>query len=155
LNFPVSQSLVAIVKIGGDDRTIKNMKNNYFFRRKEGVMKRSSKLIMYSIALVSGLLMFLNTSAFAQAVPGGTLDPHTITKYVIPLVIPPVMNDNGTVDNYDIAVRQFQQQILPGGIWDTVADPCCRSGTRFNGPWGWCWGCTGSKLPVQLPILHD
>jgi len=42
---------------------------------------------------------------------------------VIPLVIPPVMNDTGEYNIYDIAVRQFQQQILPGGIWDTVADP--------------------------------
>ena len=34
--------------------------------------------------------------ANAQAVPGGTLDPLTIPKYVTPLVIPPVMNNNGT-----------------------------------------------------------
>jgi FtsP/CotA-like multicopper oxidase with cupredoxin domain len=63
------------------------------------------------------------TSAFAQAVPGGTLDPLSVPKYVTPLVIPPVINNDGAVDSYDIAVRQFQQQILPGGIWDTVADP--------------------------------
>jgi len=56
-------------------------------------------------------------SVFAQAVPGGTLDPTTIPKYVTPLVIPPVMNNSGTTNDYDIAVRQFQQQILPGGIW--------------------------------------
>ena len=35
-------------------------------------------------------------SVFAQAVPGGTLDPLTIPKYVTPLVIPPVMDDAGT-----------------------------------------------------------
>jgi len=41
---------------------------------------------------------------------------------VTPLVIPPVMNKapNATTDDYDIAVRQFQQQILPGGIWNTL-----------------------------------
>ncbi|MHC4441914.1 MAG: multicopper oxidase family protein [Planctomycetota bacterium] len=61
--------------------------------------------------------------ASAQPVPGGTLNPTTIPKYVIPLVIPPVMNNDGVADSYDIAVRQFKQQILPGGIWDTVADP--------------------------------
>ena len=52
----------------------------------------------------------------ALPVPGGTLDPTTIPKYVTPLVIPPVMKNTGTADNYDIAVRQFKQQILPGGI---------------------------------------
>jgi len=59
-------------------------------------------------------------AAFSQAVPGGTLDPLTIPKYVTPLVIPPVMNNSGTANDYDIAVRQFQQQILPGGIWATL-----------------------------------
>lgn len=54
------------------------------------------------------------------APPGGTLDPLAIPKYVTPLVIPPVMANNGTADNYDIAMRQFKQQILPGGIWNTI-----------------------------------
>jgi FtsP/CotA-like multicopper oxidase with cupredoxin domain len=58
--------------------------------------------------------------AGAQALPGGTLDPTTIPKYVTPLVIPPVMHDTGAADNYRIAVRQFKQQILPGGIWNTI-----------------------------------
>jgi len=55
----------------------------------------------------------------AAPLPGGTLDPTTIPKYVTPLVIPPVMNNSGTANNFDIAVRQFKQQILPGGIWNT------------------------------------
>jgi spore coat protein A len=58
--------------------------------------------------------------AFAQALPGGTLDPTTIPKYVTPLVIPPVMHNTGMAHDYDIAVRQFKQQILPGGIWNTI-----------------------------------
>ena len=58
--------------------------------------------------------------ASAVPLPGGTLDPTTIPKYVTPLVIPPVMNTTGTANDYDIAVRQFKQQILPGGIWNTV-----------------------------------
>jgi spore coat protein A len=58
--------------------------------------------------------------AWAQALPGGTLDPTTIPKYVTPLVIPPVMQDTGRADDYQIAVRQFRQQILPGGIWNTI-----------------------------------
>jgi spore coat protein A len=59
-------------------------------------------------------------NGFAQSLPGGTVDPTSIPKYVTPLVIPPVMNNDGAVDSYDIAVRQFEQQILPGGIWNTL-----------------------------------
>jgi hypothetical protein len=47
--------------------------------------------------------------------PGGTLGPTTIPKYVTPLVIPPVMNYSRAANDYDIAVRHFQQQILPAG----------------------------------------
>lgn len=52
---------------------------------------------------------------FAQ-VPGGTLSPKVIPKFVTPLVIPPAMplaGSDGTIDYYRIAVRQFRQQILP------------------------------------------
>jgi len=81
-------------------------------------------------ALVYGCTLLAANSgmmpaALAAPVPGGTLNPTTIPKYVTPLVIPPVMNStsgNGTTNNdYDIAVRQFQQQILPGGIWDALS----------------------------------
>jgi FtsP/CotA-like multicopper oxidase with cupredoxin domain len=48
-------------------------------------------------------------------IPVGTLDPTTISKYAMPLVIPPAMprTSGGQVDYYEIAVRQFTQQILP------------------------------------------
>jgi len=54
-------------------------------------------------------------------VPGGTLDPTYISKYMMPLVIPPAMPRTSklvrraakNIDYYEIAVRQFQQQILP------------------------------------------
>jgi bilirubin oxidase len=59
--------------------------------------------------------------AMAQAVP--ILDPATVPKYVTPLVIPPAMPFTSTlveagrqVRYYEIAVRQFLQQILPGGL---------------------------------------
>jgi spore coat protein A len=52
--------------------------------------------------------------------PGGTLDPTSIPKYAMPLVISPTMPKTGTVnqrgtpiDYHEIAVRQFRQQILP------------------------------------------
>jgi bilirubin oxidase len=67
------------------------------------------------------------TRAFA-AIPGGTLDPETISKYTTPLIIPPAMprtskiNVKGdkNIDYYEIAVRQFQQQILPPGMPQTT-----------------------------------
>jgi hypothetical protein len=48
------------------------------------------------------------------------IDPLAIPKFVTPLVIPPLMHDDGTADSYDIAVRQFRQQILPGGHWNYI-----------------------------------
>ncbi len=58
------------------------------------------------------------------AIPGGTLDPLSVSKYVTPLLIPPVMPTAGTVklkggknaDYYEISVKQFDQQILPAGL---------------------------------------
>jgi spore coat protein A len=72
------------------------------------------------VAVATAVAVVFSGAASGQAVPGGTLDPLTIPKYVTPLVIPPVMPTSGTANDYDIAVRQFQQQILPGGIWNSV-----------------------------------
>ena len=61
--------------------------------------------------------------AQAEPVLGGTLDLTTISKYAMPLVIPPAMPKTGTrsgADYYEIAVRQFQQQILPTGMPKTT-----------------------------------
>jgi bilirubin oxidase len=53
--------------------------------------------------------------ALAQ-IPGGTLAPGDVAKYVLPLVKPPAMplskGSNKNKDKYNIAVRQFQQRIL-------------------------------------------
>ena len=60
---------------------------------------------------------FTVPKAFA-AIPGGSLDPNKVPKYQQPLIIPPEM-PRSTTDppvNYQIAVRQFQQQILPPGL---------------------------------------
>jgi len=87
------------------------------------------------------------TTAFAQPLPGGTLDPNSIPKYVTPLVIPPVMNNDGTVDSYDIAVRQFSQQILPGGIWNTLNG---RSDS-FAATTVWSYGPAADPVPAIAP----
>jgi hypothetical protein len=62
--------------------------------------------------------------AWAQAVGGGVLDPLSIPKYVRPLVIPPAMprtrnipqRGARSIDYFEIAVRQFGQQILPSSM---------------------------------------
>jgi len=46
----------------------------------------------YAIALGAALLLFVQGNlqgAFSAPLPGGTLDPLTVPKYVTPLVIPP------------------------------------------------------------------
>ena len=65
-------------------------------------------------------------SARAQA-PGGALDPTTIDQFVEELIKPPAMPISRTlrsrgqkIDYYEIAVRQFEQQILPGDAKPTT-----------------------------------
>src|SRR6266496_2513815 len=75
----------------------------------------------------------------SAALPGGSLDPTSIPKYVTPLVIPPAMppvTQSEASDRYEIAVRQFQQQVLPPDLPPTTvwgygsdADP-----STFNYP---------------------
>jgi len=86
--------------------------------------------------------------AVAQ-IPGGTLDPEAVTKYATPLLIPPAMPRAGKVtvrggkniDYYEIAVRQFEQQILPVGlpattVWGYGPNPATAKGgpVIFNAP---------------------
>ncbi len=61
------------------------------------------------------------------AIPGGDLDPASVTKFVTPLLIPPAMPKAGlvkqkgkTIDYYEISMRQFKQQILPPGMPKTT-----------------------------------
>jgi FtsP/CotA-like multicopper oxidase with cupredoxin domain len=67
---------------------------------------------------------------------------------VTPLVIPPVMHDDGTSDSYDIAVRQFQQQILPGGVWNTASPDCANSPGLCNLPATTVWSYGPAEDPV-------
>ena len=87
-------------------------------------MEKSVLFQMQKWLSVAAGVVLLVSSAIAAPLPGGTLDPLAIPKYVQPLVIPPEMpksaDANVPAADYNIAVRQFQQQILPGGIWNTV-----------------------------------
>ena len=82
----------------------------------------------------------------AAAIPGGTLVPGDIPKFVTPLLIPPAMPRAGTVmqrgrpvDRYEISVRQFEQQILPPGLPTTTV---------------WGYGAVSSAHPRGL-LLHN
>jgi spore coat protein A, manganese oxidase len=65
--------------------------------------------------------------ALAQ-IPGGTLDPASVPKYVTPLLVPPVMPraarrllaGGKNADYYEISMKQFAQQILPAGLPSTT-----------------------------------
>ncbi|MDV3222540.1 multicopper oxidase family protein [Intrasporangium sp.] len=73
------------------------------------------------------LTLFATTAAghriAVASIPGGSLDPATIPKFVSPLLIPPAMPRTATIprrggpniDYYEIAMRQFEQQVLPPG----------------------------------------
>ena len=83
---------------------------------------------------------------FALPIPGGTLDPLGVPKFQTPLLIPPVMPRAGVikqmgqeVDYYEISMRQFQEQILPGGLPMTTV---------------WGYGAVKSATPKGL-LLHN
>jgi len=99
---------------------------------------------------IGGAAVLSSTLVQAQPLPGGTLDPTTIPKYVTPLVIPPVMNNSGTANDYDIAVRQFQQQILPGGIWATLPG-CSGQNCTFPATTVWSYGPAADAVPAVAP----
>jgi spore coat protein A len=107
------------------------------------------------------------------AIPGGSLPPTSIPKYVAPLVVPPAMpvtDSSGAIDSYEISVRQFQQQILPAGlpmttVWSygsathsgTFNYPAFTIEAAFRRPVRVKWinnltDSSGSFLPHLLPV---
>jgi spore coat protein A len=81
-----------------------------------------------SLALLALVLALTSAPAGAAPLPGGSLDPTTIPKYQEPLVIPPAMPRTDVIDAkgkqidyYEIAVKQFEQFILPEA-WSEAND---------------------------------
>ncbi len=64
----------------------------------------------------------------AAQIPGGTLDPDDVDKFVTAMLIPPVMPRAATItmpggkpaDYYEISMKQISQQILPAGLPPTT-----------------------------------
>jgi FtsP/CotA-like multicopper oxidase with cupredoxin domain len=121
--------------------------------------------------------------AIAEALPGGSLDPADITKFITPLLVPPAMPRVGkivnragkNVDYYEIAVRQFDQQILPitlprTTVWGYGPNPATTRGgplifnapsltieAKYNTPVRIKWinellDADGNYLPHLLPV---
>ena len=109
-----------------------------------------SRTAMRGVILLAPLALAVSDAFAAKKVEMGTLDPLTIPKYVTPLVIPPVMNDTGTAHDYDIAVRQFQQQILPGGLWATLPG-CTGQNCTFPPTTVFSYGPDADPTPAVAP----
>ncbi|HEX6919987.1 MAG TPA: bilirubin oxidase, partial [Actinomycetes bacterium] len=124
------------------------------------------------VALLAPVPARFLTSAGAQPLAGGSLDPRSIRKYVTPLVVPPQMprTSGGQFDYYEIAVRQFVQQILPEDmppttVWSygsvnhpgTFNYPAFTIEARFRRPVHVKWinglvDAGGGFLPHLLPV---
>ncbi len=82
------------------------------------------QLIVYGTAAGAALFWRGGIPWSLAQIPGGTLDPTIVPKYETPLIVPPAMPRTGKLktkggkqtDYYEIAVRQFRQQILPVGF---------------------------------------
>lgn len=79
---------------------------------------KASALSSASVMVVPGLMMrWGHRGPVFFQIPGGTLPPGDVDKYVLPLVKPPAMplsrGSNKNRDKYRIGVRQFSQRILP------------------------------------------
>src|SRR5215475_3728838 len=79
-------------------------------------------------------------------IPGGTLDPSTVAKFQSPLRIPGAMPAVGEIDlgggkkadYYEIAVRQFNQQVLPSSLPTTPV---------------WSYGAAGQPGTFSYPAF--
>ena len=120
-------------------------------KRNKFEMKVSRRKFL-KIGFAGGAAMFIPwrfnlPKALAEPLPGG-MDPTNITKFVTPMLIPPVMPKAGVIkqkmgkniDYYEISMKQFKQQILPAGMPETTV---------------WGYGSVngaGSKRPL---LLHN
>ena len=80
---------------------------------------KRTKVVTGLSALAWAVLILVLMGNVCSVFAAEPLDPEDISKFVDPMVIPPAMPRAGnpkrhkSICKYDIAVRQFQQQILP------------------------------------------
>ena len=105
-------------------RSSHNNASKQLLLTRRGFLKSAGLL---SAAYWLGPKLMIGGKAYAQ-IPGETLDPGSVPKYITPLLIPPVMPKAGTIvqrggkniDYYEISMRQISQQILPAGLPTTT-----------------------------------
>jgi spore coat protein A len=98
-----------------------------------GAMRTTvSRRSFIKIGMAGGAALFLPWAVMPRParahVRGPSLAPLSISKYQTPLLVPPAMPraaklkvaGGKNIDYYEIAVRQFQQQILPPGLPPTT-----------------------------------
>ena len=115
---------------------------------------KGSRLLVVAGLVALGLGTWPTVQVFdamADPLPGNpdpalALDPTTIPKYATPLVIPPVMkqsvkySEEDKTDKYQIAVRQFKQQILPAPLGATTV---------------WSYGPQSDPTPTVAPAANS
>lgn len=87
-----------------------------------------SAVNLFSLYVIAASVLYAATVVAGPVLPGGTLNPKSIPKYVNELVIPPEMPKSksssrynaGATADYNIALRQFNQQILPAPLPSTT-----------------------------------
>jgi spore coat protein A len=94
-------------------------------------------------------VMLLAVNTFATPLPGGTLDPTSVPKYVEPLAIPPLMPQSGT-NAYSVAAKPFVQQVLPAGFPATKV--WAYGSTTKNGPIAWPAATIQAQQGVPLTV---
>jgi len=99
---------------------------------KASIPVETSRRTFIKVMGVAGAGLFLpwrgSIPLALAAIPGGTLPPSGIPKYMTPLLIPPVMPKarklnsmmGQNIDYYEISMRQLMQQILPPGLPPTT-----------------------------------
>jgi bilirubin oxidase len=100
---------------------------------------------LFKFGTVGGAALLVPTAfatrrpAYADPVPGGTLDPKTLPKYVLPLAVLPAMPARaGAIDLYEIGAAQINQRVLPPGHPTTPVFAYGRLGDRATYHWpGW------------------
>jgi spore coat protein A, manganese oxidase len=123
------------------------------------------EFLKISLAAGAGLVLSSQTRFIRRAMAYGqpSLEPLSIPKYTTPLVIPPAMprtrkltvRGGKNIDYYEIAVRQFQQQVLPAGLPPTTV----WSYGSANHPWSFNFPAftieAKWRAPVRVKWIND
>jgi hypothetical protein len=164
--------------------SLRNYTLNKIWRREKMVNRREFLKLSAAGAAAFYTSTYLKPlqRAYAAPIAGGTLDPTLVAKYVAPLVKPPFLKRDGKIkiskgknaEYYAIAVKQFNQQILPAGspttkVWSygpankapTLANsyfyPAFTMENKYNKPTVVKWvnglvDASGGYLPHILPV---